>query len=87
MLESLLSVVQSIAALVVVAYLVMTFQSAIRMAMVHDRYAHIEFNGPKWKSYGKWAPNRLRWLPRLRSWAIFSVIVLVAVTFWKAYSA
>lgn len=87
MLESLLSVVQNIAALVVVAYVVVTFQSAIRMAMVHDRYAHIEFNGSKWKSYGSWAPNRLRWLARLRTWAILSVILWVAVAFWKAYSA
>jgi len=86
MLESLLSLVQLVSALVVVGYLVLTFQSAIRMAMVHDRYAHIEFNGPKWKSYGSWAPNRLRWLGRLRSWAILSAIVWVCVTFWKAYS-
>jgi len=86
-IESLLSAVQVIAALVVVAYLVVTFQSAIRMAMVHDRYAHIEFNGPKWKSYGSWAPNRLRWLGKLRSWAILGAILFVAISVWKGFYA
>lgn len=86
MLELLLRVVQGLAVLVVMSYLFVTFQSALRMAKVHDRYAHIEFNDSKWRRYGRWAPKRLRWLGHLRNWAVISALVGVAATFGKAFA-
>lgn len=82
---TIFGIVQSVSLVVVLAYLLMTFQSAIRMAMVHDRYAHIEFNGAKWQSYGKWAPQRLRTLARLRAFAIVALVVYIAASFGKGF--
>jgi hypothetical protein len=79
-MTSILSILKLLTGLVCVSYVLFSFVSAVRMSMVHNHYAHIEFNQSKWRTFGKWAPQRLRTLVTLRRAAFFAFVAWVAVS-------
>jgi hypothetical protein len=70
----LYAVFRFIGAVSLFAYLLVSFVSALRMYFVHRIYVHIEFNQKKWRSFGHWAPRRLRLLTQLRRWAAVGLL-------------
>ena len=62
----------------IVVYVVLSILSALRMWFVHGKYVHIEFNSQHWKTFGKWAPQRLRTLVLWRRMAAAGVLLAIA---------
>lgn len=74
----LLGAIAKLSVVVIAAYVLLSFISALRMYFIHSRYVHIEFSPKTWEGYGKWAPRRLRLLIRMRWLAITALLLCIA---------
>jgi len=60
-------------AIIAIAYVVVSFSSAIRLRSAYGVYAHIEYTLAKWRRFGTWALKRL--LLRLGRLAVLAIVV------------
>lgn len=71
----MLKALASLAILAVIAYAIVSFQSALRMYFRHRDYVHLEFSPERVR--GQWGRGRLGLLRRLRWLALAAVVVLL----------